>query len=67
MLSDMLQAPSLDLVRAVDLIQALQDILEEYRGESCFDSHTVQQSSVILQLRLLRKCYKEGGHPVETL
>lgn len=37
MLSDMLQAPSLDLARAVDLIQALQDSLEGYREESCFD------------------------------
>ena len=36
-LSDMLQAPSLDLARAVDLIHALQDTLEDCRAGSCFD------------------------------
>lgn len=37
LLSDVLQSPSLDLAKAVDLIHALQDTLDQYRSESCFD------------------------------
>uniref|UniRef100_A0A3Q4M441 HAT C-terminal dimerisation domain-containing protein n=1 Tax=Neolamprologus brichardi TaxID=32507 RepID=A0A3Q4M441_NEOBR len=33
----LLQSPSLDLAKAVDLIHALQDTLDQYRSESCFD------------------------------
>ena len=35
--SDMLQAPSLDLAKALDLIHALQETLEDCRAGSCFD------------------------------
>lgn len=35
-LSDMLQSPSLDLARAVDLIELLQDTLVHYRDEAVF-------------------------------
>uniref|UniRef100_A0A667Z4Q8 TTF-type domain-containing protein n=1 Tax=Myripristis murdjan TaxID=586833 RepID=A0A667Z4Q8_9TELE len=34
---DMLQAPSLDLTKAVDVIHALQETLEDCRAGSCFD------------------------------
>lgn len=37
LLSNMLQAPSIDLARAVDLIQAPQQTLEQYRYDSCYD------------------------------
>ncbi|KAJ3582868.1 hypothetical protein NHX12_000159, partial [Muraenolepis orangiensis] len=36
LLSDLLQSSSLDLARAVDLIEALQDTLVHYRDESSF-------------------------------
>ncbi|KAG7160050.1 hypothetical protein Hamer_G024142 [Homarus americanus] len=34
LLSDMLQSPSPDIAKAVDLIEALQDTIQEYRNES---------------------------------
>ncbi|XP_077053348.1 zinc finger MYM-type protein 1-like [Siphateles boraxobius] len=37
LLSDMLQSPSLDLARAVELIEALQDTFKNYREESFCD------------------------------
>lgn len=37
LLSDMLQSPSLDLARAVELIEALQDTFQNYREESFYD------------------------------
>ena len=36
-LSDMLQSSSVDLARAIDLIEALQDSIVKYRDESSFD------------------------------
>lgn len=75
LLSDMLQAPSLDLARAVNLIQALQDTLEEYRGESCFDElgqdtvDTAKQFNIAVEAvkkRLQRGNFRLSGYIVES-
>lgn len=75
MLSDMRQAASLDLARAVDLIQALQDSLEGYREESCFDElwqHSVdiaKQCNIAVEAvekRLQRGSFRLGGFHIES-
>lgn len=71
----MLQAPSLDLARAVDLIQALQDTLEGYREESYFDElwqHSVdiaKQCNIAVEAvekSLQRLSFRLGGFLVES-
>lgn len=63
--SDMLQAPSLDLARAVDLIHALHETLQDCRAGSflmIFGSKLWRlQRNVMLLLRLLRKGHQEGA------
>ncbi len=55
LLSDMLQSPSLDLVRAVELINALQDTFQKYREESFCDElwggiiNTAQKSKISIE------------------
>uniref|UniRef100_A0A3P8QPS5 TTF-type domain-containing protein n=1 Tax=Astatotilapia calliptera TaxID=8154 RepID=A0A3P8QPS5_ASTCA len=49
LLSDVLQSPSLDLAKAVDLIHALQDTLDQYRSESCFDELWQDRESLRLK------------------
>uniref|UniRef100_A0A667WWJ6 DUF4371 domain-containing protein n=1 Tax=Myripristis murdjan TaxID=586833 RepID=A0A667WWJ6_9TELE len=51
-LSDMLQSPSLDLARAIDLIEALQDSVVKYRDESSFDQLWTEVLSMAQQCNI---------------
>ncbi|XP_056152686.1 pro-epidermal growth factor [Lampris incognitus] len=71
LLSDMLQVPSLDLARAVDIIQALQETL----GESGFDElwqesmDTATQCNIAVEAfekRLQGGSFRLSGYVVET-
>uniref|UniRef100_A0A3B1JLC4 HAT C-terminal dimerisation domain-containing protein n=1 Tax=Astyanax mexicanus TaxID=7994 RepID=A0A3B1JLC4_ASTMX len=73
LLSDMLQSPSLDLSKAVDLVEALIQTLNDYRNESFFDSlwnevlTTAEQCDTAVQPTAKRQkklSSKLGGHCV---
>lgn len=75
LLSDMLQAPSLDLAKAVDLIEALQDTLQECRCASSFDElwtdavDTAKQCNVAVETverQSLKVSSRLGGLIVES-
>lgn len=75
LLSDMLQAPSLDLAKAVDLVEALQDTLQECRSDSSFDElwtdavDTAKQCNVAVETvekRSQKVSSRLGGSIVES-
>lgn len=55
-LSDMLQSPSLDLARAVDLIEALQDTFEQYRDEVFFEELWTEVLDIAQQCNINTEC-----------
>ncbi|KAL3997012.1 hypothetical protein ACER0C_009668 [Sarotherodon galilaeus] len=65
LLSDVLQSPSLDLAKAVDLIHALQDTLDQYRSESCFDelwqdAMDIAEQCTVASERVKRRVQRES-------
>lgn len=75
LLSDVLQSPSLDLAKAVDLIHALQDTLDQYRSEYRFDelwqdamdiAEQCTVSSETVKRRVQRESLRLKGYFVES-
>lgn len=70
--SDMLQAPSLDLARAVDLIHALQETLQDCRAGSFFDDlwqktvETAKKCNVAVEKRTPRGSSRLSEYLVES-
>lgn len=60
LLSDVLQSPSLDLAKAVDLIHALQDTLDQYRSEFYFDELWQDAMDIAEQCTVASETVREG-------